>query len=80
MKRNEAKNLKRKEAKRSEKLLFLFRKTKRKGSETVSVSLRSEKKYKRKWDTLGQGGVGDFPGGDPHTGKLSECNNDIFPP
>ena len=53
---NEAKKLKRKEAKRSKKLFFLFRKTKRKGSETVSVTLRfasqREKKYKRKLDTL----------------------------
>ena len=45
--RNEAKQLKRKEAKRREKLLFLFRKTKQKGSKTVSVSLRFASKRQK---------------------------------
>ena len=44
---NEAKPSEKIEAKRSEKLLFLFRKTKRKGSETVSVSLRFASKRKK---------------------------------
>ena len=44
---NEAKRSDKIEAKRSEKLLFLFCKTKRKGSERVSVSLRFASKREK---------------------------------
>ena len=44
MKRNQAKKI---EAKGSEKFLFLLCKTKRKGSEPVSVSLRFASKQKK---------------------------------
>ena len=56
MKRNEAKKLKRKEAKRSEKLLFFVSqneaKRKRNGFCFASFRFEAKKKYKRKWDTL----------------------------
>ena len=45
--RNEAKKSKRKNAKGSEKTFYQFRETKRKGSETISVSLRFASKRKK---------------------------------
>ena len=60
MKRNEAKKLKRKEAKN---YCFCFAKRSEKEAKRFLfrfVSLRSEKKYKRKWDTLAMGQMAGY--------------------